>query len=839
MIIKNLGSEESSMGTVETLNNSDCFLTPQEKRLESGAGLSSPRLRTNKFLESYNNQVPRIDVQRAVLFTESMKETEAYPLEIRWAKAVAYVMENIEVVIQDSELIVGTCGGPGRYCILYPELRAGWFEKGLPDTQKKDAYTISDEAIKEVMDKVVPYWKGKTAHEHYLSILPKETREIIYGDDDYGATGLMQDNSNISSTLNWVGEYKRIISEGLNSIIKEAEDKLAAIKSNLKCNHYDSIPFLESVIIICKGLITYAKRYANKARELAAIEKDPQRKSELEVIAANCEWVPANSARNFHEAVQAQWFVQVAYRFEQAINGGVGLGRFDQYMYPTYIADIQSGAIDENGALEFLECLWFKIADNVPFNATNANNYWEGYAHFEDITIGGQNRAGKDITNELTYLILRSKKEFPFHYPEIAVRLHSGSPERLLRSAAELVKEGVGFPKFFNDEEIIPMLQNNGASLEDARDYAQSGCTEIRMSTVDTYLPLGGNINLASALEMAMNNGFVTYGANHRQLMVPSIKADSIMAFEDVFQNLEEAVDYFVQHYYKRQTALELTNKARLAAPFTSAVHPICMNAMKDIHQPNIGGVYKDCGNCNFNGFGTCAESLAAIKKLVFEEKRFTLEELKAALKANFEGYEPIRQMLLNAPKYGNNDEYADEIARNLDEMLLRTVKKYTTPYGERYCKFVPVTSHVGMGGKVGATPNGRRAGESLSEGISPSQGVDKEGPLATLISIDNAKSRVHSNSLARLLNIKLTPQTVVGEKGTKDLIRLIRSFVDLKLWHIQFAVVNRETLLKAQKDPEKYRNLIVRVAGYSAYFTELSPGLQNEIISRTEHQIV
>jgi formate C-acetyltransferase len=265
-----------------------------------------------------------------------------------------------------------------------------------------------------------------------------------------------------------------------------------------------------------------------------------------------------------------------------------------------------------------------------------------------------------------------------------------------------------------------------------------------------------------------------------------------------------------------------------------------CVETLTDIHQPIHGkGVSKDTGNMSIIGFGTVIESLTAMKKLVFEDKIITLDELKEALEANFEGYERLREMLLNAPQYGNNDDYADEVARQVDEIICEVVQRYRTPNGPQNLKFVPVTTHVAMGRRMGATPNGRKAGEAFSEGVSPTQGRDTEGPLATLMSIAKARSRVYNNDLARLINIKISPQVLAGEKGTRDLMNLIRTFVDLKLWHIQFAVINRETLIKAQKDPDKYRNLIVRVAGYSAYFTELSPGLQNEIINRTEHECI
>lgn len=815
-------------------------LTEQERRIEAGDTKMSPHPRINGFLEHFRDEKPRIDIQRAVLFTESMKETESYPRNVRWGKALYHIFENLDVVIQDNELIVGTCGGAGRHAILFPELRCGWFSKGLRETQKGDAYRISDAAIAELEEKVIPYWKGRTAHEHYLAIMPKETRAVIYGDDDYGATGLMQDNSNVFATLNWAGDYGKVITKGLRAMIEEAQARLDKVGVGEDAEvGYDKAPFLEAFITACEGLILYAHRYAARAREMMETETDPVRKAELLKIAENCEHVPEYPARDFHEALQCQWFVTTAYKLEQPTVGVISLGRFDQYMYPTFRQDMDNGTLTKEKALELMECLWFKIAQYVPFNATNAGNYWEGYAHFEQTVVGGQTPEGKDATNELSYLVLESKKEFPMHYPDLSVRLHSGTPDAFLQKVAELIKEGSGFPKLFNDDEIIPQLLSMGGTYEAARDYVGCACTEIRMINTDTYMAVGGNINLCAALEMAMNDGVVNLKGKPIRLMTPSVPAAEIKTYEQLFANLQEAVDFFVQHFFKRQTALELTNAACLAAPIMSGLNDACVKVLTDIHQPVRGtGLSNDTGNVNMNGFGTCSESLSSIKKCVFEEKKFTLDELRTALKCNFEGYEPMRQMLLNAPHYGNNDPEGDRVALELDQMLNTTVAKYHTPNGPQHIKYVPITSHVGMGGKMGATPNGRKAGEALSEGISPTQGYDTQGPLATITSIAKAKSRCCNNSLARLLNIKLNPATVAGEKGTRDLMAFLRAFVDLKLWHIQFSVINSDTLRAAQAEPEKYRNLIVRVAGYSAYFTELSPALQTEIIRRTEHEM-
>lgn len=819
-------------------------LTPQEQRIVNGYDKEeltteegrNKRRRVNRLLAGIRANPPRVDIQRGLLFTEGFKENEHLPLVLRWAKAFENVLNNIEVVIGDDELIVGTCGGADRHCILFPELRGAWLEHGLEGLKEKGTYIVSDEDIKTVKEKIVSYWKGKTAHETYIGLLPEETRYIVYGNDNYAASGIMQDNANVNATLNWAADYKKVLEKGFLGIKQEAEEKLKSLDVVDEDNNLDKVPFLKAVITVCDAMIAFAGRYAKLARKMAKNESDEARKEELEKIAEVCEWVPAHPARTFHEAVQSQWFTQVGFRLEQPTTGVISNGRMDQYFYPYYKKDIEEGRLDEDSALELLECLWVKIANFVPLNATNAKSFWEGYAHFEQTVIGGQTRDGRDATNELSYLILKSKKEFPLNYPDLSVRIHSKTPEPFLREVCDLIREGTGFPKLLNDEEIIPHLLSNGATMEDARDYTGCACTEIRMVNTDTYMVPGGNINLPAALEMALNNGMFTLEGKRQQIGVATGDARNFTTFDQLMDAFRQQVEHLMKHFYIRQTALEITSSMKLAAPLMSSLHDVCMNELTDIHQPLKGGISKDTGNINLNGFGTVVESLAAIKKVVYDEKNITIDELLEALENNFEGKELLRQMLLNAPKYGNNDSYADEIARQADAMFLTCARKFKTPNGHQHIKFVPVTSHVGMGARLGATPNGRKAGEPLSEGISPSQGSDTRGPIATLLSIDNAKSRKFANSFSRLLNIKLSPQVVAGEKGLQDLMSLVRTACDLKLWHIQFNIVNSDILREAQKNPEKYRNLLVRVAGYSAYFVDLSPQLQNEIINRTEH---
>jgi pyruvate-formate lyase len=554
------------------------------------------------------------------------------------------------------------------------------------------------------------------------------------------------------------------------------------------------------------------------------------------MIARNCEWVPENPARNFYEAMQSQWFTQMFSRIEQKTGTIISNGRMDQYLYPFYEKDLDLGLIDEDKALELFECMWLSMAQFIDlYISPTGGAFNEGYAHWEAVTVGGQTPDGRDATNDLSYLLLRSKREFPMHYPDLAARIHSRSPERFLFDVAETIKEGSGFPKLINDEEVIPLLIAKGANFKEANDYAVSGCSECRMPNRDTYTSGNAYINFAAAVEATLYNGRMKlYGDEPISLETGDPR--SFKAWEEFFNAYLAHQTNFLKHAFIQQHIIIHLRPSHFAAPLGSALHDLCMKDCKDLHSPKIeGGI--DLGYFEFMGFGTVIDSLVAVKKLVFEEKKITMDELIAALDSNFEGKEAVRQMLLNTPKYGNNDAYADAIGKTLDEEALKFTQKYSKELGVHLdLRYVPFTSHVPFGKVVSATPNGRKAFTPLSDGSSASQGADVKGPTSVLLSNYNTKNYDYRERAARLINIKFSPATVAGEQGSRKLVSLIRTWCDLKIWHVQFNIINNQTLIAAQKDPEKYHDLIVRIAGYSAYFVDLSPDLQNDLIARTEH---
>lgn len=821
------------------------ILSAQEERIEkrkdqtlTSKEARSKRGRVDRMLRGIRKKPPRIAVERARLMTESFRKTEGTPVVLRWALALEHVLENITIHIGEHDLIVGRCGPPGRYGILYPELRGAWLEKGLESlpSRKEGRFVITDEDIRIVQEEIVPYWKGRTVFETNFNLLPQETRRALYREDDpYTPSYVIIDSTTDRSSQQWVPDYAKVLNCGFNGIRRDAERRIQMLDPFDPDNNFEKLPFLKAVVIVCRAMVGYAKRHADLARKLAQEEARQERKRELLEIAAICEKVPGEPAETFREAVQSQWFTQVGFRFEQMHGGTVGNGRIDQYLYPFYQKDVGEGRISEGDVLELLELLWLNMAQNVTLQQSGAIFHNEGVPHFEATTIGGQTTDGRDATNDLSHLVLQSKKEFPLDYPDLAVRIHSRTPNHFLKEVCELIKEGTGFPKLLNDEATIPFLLAKGASLEEVRDYCVSSCTEVRLINRDIYMVGNMYVNLGAAVEMALADGYMRSKGRER-FGISTGDPRQFKTFEQFMDAFKAQVKFLTRHAFIQDRVHATVRPDLLASPLQSCLHDLCMRDCRDIQQ----GRFKDGiapGFWDPIGLGTAIDSLAAVKKLVFDDASVSMDEILSALAGDFENMDLLRRKCLNAPKFGNNDPYPDDIGRELEDYFRSLSHGYTNISGGKLdVRYVPVTSHIPLGRIVGALPNGRKAGEPLSEGMSPSQGCDTKGPTASLLSVAHTKVTKYQEGGEGVLNMKLSPQTVAGEEGTKVLAALIRGWCDLKLWHIQFNIVNTATLKAAQKDPDKYRNLLVRVAGYSAYFVDLSPELQNEIIHRTEH---
>jgi formate C-acetyltransferase len=820
-------------------------LSPHETRLEEerqgrGAKYEKGRKRVFRIMKGFQTKRPKIDIERAKYFTESMIQTEGQHLTLRWAKALNHIAENMTVYIDDHQLLVGRAGCQGRYGILYPELDGDFLDLAVEQLSERvqSPFNITGEDARVVIEEIAPFWKGKTFHEALARALPADTLRYTYEPENVLISRfIVNETASFRSSLQWVHDYEKVLKKGFKRIREEAEERLQALDPLSPVDNLERKPFLEAILIVCNAIVLWAKRHARLAAEMAARENDPQRKAELLEIARICDKVPEHPAATFWEAMQSQWFVQMFSRIEQKTGTIISNGRMDQYLYPYFKKDLDEGRLSEDQAIEMLECMWVAMAQFIDlYISPTGGAFNEGYAHWEAVTIGGQTRDGRDATNELSYLFLKSKREFPMHYPDLAARIHSRSPERFLWEVAETIKEGSGFPKLINDEEVIPLYLSKGATFDEVLDYAVSGCSEARMPNRDTYTSGCAYINFAAALEMTLYDGKMKkYG--DEQIGPKTGDPRHFDTWEEFWNAyLAHQTDFIKQAFIQQHHIIRLRAQ-HFAVPLASALHDLCMKHCIDLHQPRIpGGI--DLGYFEFIGYGTVVDSLSAIKKLVFEEKKISMAELLDAVSSNFESREDVRHMLMNVPCYGNNDPYADSIAKAIDKAALEYTHKYSQELGVHLdLRYVPFTSHVPFGKVVSATPNGRRAWTPLSDGSSASQGSDRNGPTAVLLSNFATKNCDYRERASRLLNIKFTPKCLAGDEGTRKLVSFIRTWCDLKLWHVQFNVINQQTLIAAQHDPEKYRSLIVRIAGYSAYFVDLSPDLQNDLIARTGHE--
>lgn len=798
--------------------------------------------RVQRLIRRVRGVKPQIDIERGLYFTRSFKKTEGEPLILRWAEALREYVENSSVTIEEGQLIAGRGGTAGRYGILYPELDGdtlGYNLKRLPE-RDTSPFDISREDIDTVAEEIEPYWKGKTFHEALGKAFPEDTRRLTYNPDSQNSSRyIVNETASFRSSIQWVHDYEIVLKKGLSGLKKELTERREQLDPDDPSDYMQKKPFLDALILTCDTIVLWAHRYADEADRLASEESSPRRRRELKAIASNCRKVPEYPAETFYEAVQSQWLIQMFSRLEQKTGTVISNGRMDQYLYPYYKSDLEQRRITPNQAQELLECVWVEMASFVDLYLTETGGAFnEGYAHWEAVTIGGQDRNGFDAVNDLTYLILKSKRDFPLNYPDLAARIHLGSSRRYLRDVAETIKDGTGFPKIINDEEVVPLLLSKGASFEEAYDYSVSGCAECRMPNRDTFTSPGAYINFAAALEMTIYNGRMRkYG--DELLSIETGNPEDFHSFDEFFQAYLQQQKNLIRHAFRQQYQVNRLRAQHFASPLGSLLHKLCRDSFTDLHQEHIpGGI--DLGYFEFIGYGTVIDSLSAIRKVVYEDKRISFSELKTALEHNFQGYEVIRQILLNAPAYGNDDPYADEIGKILDREAGDYARTYAKSLGVHIdLRYVPFTSHVPFGRVVSATPNGRFAYTPLSDGSSASQGADHNGPTAVLESNYHTKNRSNNYRAARLLNIKLSPSAVKGEEGTEKLVQFLEGFRDLKLWHVQFNVLNTSTLIDAQKHPENYRDLLVRIAGYSAYFTELSKDLQDDIIARTEQEYV
>ena len=825
-------------------------LSPQEERIQKNKGKivfasdkNKDNSRIQKIFDSFQDSKSVVDVQRARYFTESFKETEGEVLSLRWAKALYHIAENIDIIIDDDQLLLGRVGRKGKYGLIYPELDGCFLDSFAKQAKNRveSPFEIFDEDLRIITEEIAPYWEGKTYYEDFSNSLPPEVLKLTYEPDDlFTSRFIVNETSSMRSALQWVHDYKIGIEKGFEKIKEEAKEKLNSLNEFDPKDMVETAKFLEGIIIVSDAIILWAHRYSVAAKEAAEKETNPARKEELLELSRIADKVPRYPAETFHEALQSQWFIQLFSRLEQKTGATISNGRMDQYLYPYYKKDLQEGRITPERAKELFQCMWLGMAQYQDLYVSPAGvKFNEGYAHWEAVTVGGVDENGFDATNELTYLLLENKREFPLNYPDLAARVHAKSPERYLYEVAETIKEGSGFPKLINDEEVIPLLVSKGADFASANDYAVSGCTEVRMPSLDTFTTPCPFVNLGAIAELTLYNGRMRkYG--DELLTIETGDVSTFHTFEEVLEAYKKQEEYILKIVMRQQYVANKTRPKHFASPLGSALHKLCMESCTDLHQENIPGGL-NLGFFDFIGLGTVADSLAAIKKTIYDEKTVTWHQLFAALDADFEGREGkiVQARLLHSPSFGNDDSYADKIAKEIDRIGVQFAHDYSKNLGIQLdLRYVSQSANVPFGKVVGALPNGRKAGTALSDGSSASQGADENGPTAVLMSNFHTKNTDMNNRASRLLNIKLSPATVRGKEGSARVVSFIKSWRDLKLWHLQFNIINQETLLAARKHPENYRSLLVRVAGYSAYFVELSPDLQDDILLRTEHEL-
>lgn len=786
-------------------------------------------MRIARLKEQYFKNRPSLCLHRAVAFTQSYKETEGEPTIIRRAKAFRHACLTKPIVIQPHELIVGNPGCRPRSVCVYPDIAWQWLEEELDilPTREQDPYEVTEEQKRVLREEIFPYWRGKSVHDFCLKHLPDDTRELVVG------KGLID---NEIKQINGIGHFcpgyqNIVLPKGFGGIKAEAEARLKQLDPS-NPGEFDKILFLQAVIIAYDGLILLCKRHAEEARRLAHLEKDLNRKNELEQISQVCEWVAENPPRTFHEALQAAWFMQVALYIET--NGpGVSWGRFDQYMYPYYKNDLEAGKLTREQAQELLECLWIKNSELIWLQNTNTAKFFAGYVPFQNLCVGGRKTDGTDATNDLSYMCLEATKHVRLNQPSLSVRLHKGAPEKFFMAVAELVKEGTGFPAIHNDDVGMRMVLQRGATLSDALNWSPMGCVEPLIPGKTHKYSDGGEFNLGAAMEFALTQG--RSRVHGLKLGVETPDPKTFQSFEDLMQAVKRQIAHLVYHLAIANVVAEKAHATLLPVPLTSGTVEGCLEKGLDVTAG--GALYNDGPGFLGVGIADVGNSLAAIKKLVFDEKLISMDQLLEALEADFSGYEDLRQMLLKAPKWGNGDDYVDSITCEIADFYATEIGKYRSHRGNNLISSLfPVSSNTPLGMVVGALPSGRKAGMPLADGVSPQQGTDRS-PTGVLRSVGKLVHERHCNGT--LLNMKFNPTVLRGEEGTRNLVALLRTFLDLGCYHIQFNVVSADVLRDAQKHPEKYPGLIVRVAGYSAYFNDLCREIQDDIISRTEHQAI
>ncbi len=778
--------------------------------------------RNEKMREELIATDPIICSERAAIWTQTFQEHESEPAIIKEALALKATLENMTIRIGEEELIVGNQANGLRATNLNPLVNT-WVIDELDKFEKRDGsvFRISEETKKIIRD-IYPYWEGKSVFDHTMSILDDDAKDAM------DALVFTCGYTLTKGCGHWLLNFENVLEMGFKGLEDKAKEKLSALDFTDPLG-VDKIPFYKAIIITCEAVRNFARRYSELANKLAKGAEE-NRREELLAIAEICDNVPYNPPKTFREALQTIFFIQLIVHIESD-GTGISLGRLDHILYPFYKRDVDAGILTKAEAEELLDNLWLKIGSIIQVWNEEDSKAFGGHPISQAITIGGQDAYGNDDANELSYMMLETTARVHMPQPSVCVRVNRNTPEELLLLSAEVIREGIGMPAMYNDEIAIPSLTMRGISLEDAREYyGVIGCVEMGIQGKLNAFANSGYFNLAKTMEITLHDGFDP--VSQKQLGRHTGKPEDFLCYE-AFENAFFAQMRDLVKYQVEVTNVVDTMHARLAPlPFISTITDDCIDKGVEVQS---GGAKYNYDGIQACGFADVVDSLYSIKKLVFEDKLIGMKKLIEALDADFEGYEDVRLMLKKrVPKYGNNDKNVDSIARKVASEFCRAIEQYKNIRGGFFVPGIYSNSaNVPLGAVCGALPNGRKAFTPVAEACSPSHGTEKNGPTQAALSVASLDHMIITNGSQ--YNQKYHPSALAGEKGLRSLADVITTFFDAGGYHIQFNVVSADTLRAAQKDPQSYRDLVVRVAGYTAFFIDLNKDIQNDIIDRTE----
>jgi len=768
---------------------------------------------------------PAISTERAELITEFYCQNPGFiSAPMRRALAFRYVMEHKTVWIAPGELIVGEKGPAPKATPTFPELCCHSLQDlDILNSREKIAFAVSPHARTVYEESIIPFWQGKSMRDLLFREMTDEWKAAY----EAGVfTEFMEQRSPGHTVLD-----DKIYRKGMMDLRQDVQQSLERLDYFNDPQAYAREQELRAMLVCADALIRFARRHADRARQLARQETDATRRLELEHIAHVCSRVPARAPRNFHEAVQCYWFVHLGVTTELNTWDSFCPGHFDRHLQPFYTRGLEDGTLTREQAEELLQCLWIKFNNQPAPPKVGVTAAESGtYTDFAQINLGGICEDGSDGVNEVTYLLLDVIESMRLLQPSSSIQVSRKNPDRFVKRAAKIIRTGFGQPSVFNADLIVQELVRMGKSVADARSGGSSGCVEVGAFGKESYI-LTGYFNMPKILELALHNGVdVRTG---RRIGPETGEAAAFQSFDEFLDAYGKQLRYFVDVKVRGNQVIERLYAEHMPSPFLSLLIDDCIAKGRDYHE---GGARYNTSYIQGVGLGTVTDAATAIRYHVFDRKTLTMQELLTMLHDDFEGHERMRRMLLNrTPRYGNDDDYADRIMVDLFNMYYNAVDgRRNTKGGEYHINLLPTTVHVYFGSVIGATPDGRKAGQPLSEGVSPVQGADRKGPTAVLKSVAKMD---HVRTGGTLLNQKFAPQLLEGDEGLNKLVQLVRTYFKLDGHHIQFNVVDAATLRAAQAHPEQHRDLIVRVAGYSDYFCDLTKALQDEIIARTEHQ--